>query len=680
MVERHIIADVINNDMCFWGMRDVKGIANALQSVKDVTVRISNNRVYTSAANFHTLRKSMMDYLQDIKPTTRFKTLRDLTRGDKVIIEWYPSKCKVLSGPLPMQDIIPASSYFNKKYKNMEIYKRGGHSGMEHLFNFTDCTFPSGLLEKFIEIFNKHGIPFEVKRMFSYPEKHLDLTYKLPFTPSQDQYDAVNALDKANTGIGKLPTGFGKTSFVSVALIAQKGVRAMFIANQRVLINDAKDDFESAFGHCIEGVGVIGDGEYNPQDITVASIQGIIAALQPPTPMEFQQIQGELSLAEYKLSREENKANKSNVTRLTNRLKNMEKQVARAKDIRLFLTTVEMVIIDEGQVLGTKMWDKFFAACPAPYRYTLTATDTRTDGGRIELIAATGPRRYESSASEQIEKGRLADFKATYLRFDHGVEKDVLKAMRLDYHLAYDEFIVKNDKRNSLLCDWVIKWQREGFSILALVTRKEHGEIIQQMLIDKGLTAEQFHYVDGDTSKKERQRMINEFREGEVPILIGTSIFDVGFNAKNASKMVRFNAGGSEVTETQRAGRTVRKRDDDSIGEMVDVLDMNCPYFQSQGEKRRKLIAKEFGEQRVTIEHKVHKGETTYEKLQHIADEIADEMDKATLLAALNDEGFEIEDTAIGDDYAEQLQLLQQDDKVSDILQSLQNFDPSIFK
>lgn len=596
--------DLWKNELVFSGVGNQQQFTNSLGSVKDLKYRAYKGKFYIPLTYFEASRRALQDYSGMIQLTARYElfAMRFVKPKSGVTIYWEPAMCKIEGGPIPFHDIIPQTSYFTKTALQSKAYKNGLWDGMVHLFDAALGEFPSGLIERVTYALQKNGIPFEVKRQFNYPEKSLDLNPVFSFTPTEDQHLAVNALDKSNHGIAKLPTGFGKTSFVAAELIARKGVRSMFLANQRVLIYDAKKDFQEVFANDDVEVGIIGDGEFNPQEITVASIQGVVAALKPPTSLEISQVEAELNLAKFRRNHAtDDSENEKAITKLEKKMDKMKEKIIKSQQIRTYLRTVELFIVDESQVLGTDMWNAFLHACPAPYRYTLSATDTRTDGGRIQIVAATGERRFESSASEQIEKGRLAEFMAFYQKFDHGIPKDILKGIEMDYHQAYDIFIVNNEKRNNYLCDWIIKWAREGYSVLALVTRAGHGVKVQEMLMAKGMDEEQFKYVDGKTAKKRRNESIEDFRAGKFPVLIGTSIFDVGFNAKNASKIVRFNAGGSEVREVQRAGRTVRMREDLSRGESIDLIDLNVPYFEAQGWKRMKLIKEEFGEGRIKI-------------------------------------------------------------------------------
>lgn len=667
--------DLKNNELIFSMVQDPKEFRIDIKAMKGVKHREYKGKFYLSLADFDVIQMVLskkyrgriafsMNYLRFAEHFVKNK--------EPITIDWYPANCYISGKGIPWKDIIPATSYFDKKAKNSKQYGKSW-SGYTHLFNPTEGSFPSGLLERITGALGRYGIVFQVNRKFDYPDPYIHLHPVFEFTPTQDQVDAVTALNKANYGIGKLPTGFGKTSYVAAALIAKKGVKSLFLANQRVLTDDAKSDFDSVFANDDIEIGMIGDGKYEPRDITVASIQTIAASLKPPTEKERQSAQFALDLAEQRRDYAKDDTTKidaiQEVDKLKKRLTSIDKRIERSRNIIPFLKQVDMFIVDEAQVLGTEQWNQFLNACPAPYRYTLSATDTRTDGGRVQIIAATGERRYESSADEQIKKGRLSEFNGHFIKFDHKMEKEVIKDLHMEYHQAYDVFIVQNEKRNEHLCQKVIEWARD-YSVLALVTRREHGEIVKEMLESMGLPEGDAHFIDGQTAKKKRKDTIEAFREGKFPVLIGTSIFDVGFNAKNASKIVRFNAGGSEVREPQRAGRTVRLRDDGSIGESYDIVDINCPFFEAQGWKRMKFLKDEFGKNRVHVSRKVIEGELNVVGLKEIVEAAPAETDR--------EKGYEIiqalqfHDTDLDDIETPEYEVDHLEGDLADILSNLE--------
>jgi superfamily II DNA or RNA helicase len=628
-----MLLDLRNNELIFSKILDKKDFRKDLQAMKGVKAREYKDKFYISLAHFEVVRQVLSGKFKGqisfSNAYSKFANSFVLPKGP-VIIEWEPSTCTVRGPNLPWNDIIPTTSYFDKRAMNAKTYGKSW-SGYTHLFDTIRGMFPSGLLEMVVRSLEKNNVPYEVNRKFSYPAPYLDLKAKFSFTPTEDQIAAVDALSKANNGIGKLPTGFGKTSYVAAALIAKKGVRSLFLANQRVLTDDAKSDFEEVFKDNDIKIGMIGDGEFDPGDITVASIQSIASALKPPSVKEKLLEQHQLELAEerlkYLVDVDDRRQAERDILKHRRRLKSIGKRMERHEQIIPFLKSVDLFIVDEAQVLGTNQWDTFLHMCPAPYRYTLSATDTRTDGGRIQIVAATGERRFESSAGDQIEKGRLSEFIGHFTKFDHKLDRDVMKEMKLEYNQAYEVFIVHNDKRNRHLCYKVIEWARD-YSVLALVTRIAHGEIVKDFLVSMGMGEDQVKFIDGETPKNERKQAIEDFRNSKFPVLIGTSIFDVGFNAKNAAKMVRFNAGGSEVREPQRAGRTIRLREDGSIGETYDLIDVNVPFFEAQGWKRYRFLRNEFGYERTRIHNKVIEGDMNIVGLKELVAAIPDETDR----------------------------------------------------
>lgn len=635
-----MLLDIVKNELVFSQIGNRDQFRASLKSNKTITFREVNGRFYVPFAHFQSARVALKDYSGQISLSNNYQTFarRFITCNEPVEIHWHPAMCEIRGKGLPFHLLMPKTSYFTKTALRSKMYEKGIWDGTVHLFDVIQGVFPSGLLERFIMCLRTVGVHYTIKRYFEYPTPYLTLTPTFPFTPTDDQIAAVAALDKANYGIAKLPTGFGKTSYVAAALIAKKGVRSLFLANQRVLIYDAKKDFEQVFSD--EPIGIIGDGEFDVKNITVASIQGVIAGLKPPTALEIKQAEDELRVVRFQNEGDDSKKAQQAIKKAEKKVATKKARVERSVQLTEYLKTIDLFIVDENQVLGTDMWKLFLDTCPAPYRYSLSATDTRTDGGRIEIIAATGERRYESSAAEQIEKGRLAEFKAYFKYFDHGLSPEYLKELQIDFHQAYKIFIVENDARNNYLIDVMIDWMNEGHSILGLVTRIEHAERVMALLEARGYKEGlHYRYADGKTPKKVRSEIIDDYREGKFPILLGTSIFDVGFNAKNASRVVRFNAGASEVREPQRAGRTVRMREDGSRGESIDIIDLNAPYFMQQGFKRMNLLKQEFGAERVEILKGTVKGNADYVRLEEVATVVPTETDDDKITEALK--GFE---------------------------------------
>ena len=107
------------------------------------------------------------------------------------------------------------------------------------------------------------------------------------------------------------------------------------------------------------------------------------------------------------------------------------------------------------------------------------------------IFAQTGPLIYETSADEQIRKGRLCELNIECWPFDHKLYNDNDKD--LNYQEVYAECIVNNRERNEFLIERVLEMIEEERQVLALVVQIEHGHILKEMLLEKGLGVDEVY-------------------------------------------------------------------------------------------------------------------------------------------------------------------------------------------
>jgi len=254
--------------------------------------------------------------------------------------------------------------------------------------------------------------------------------------------------------------------------------------------------------------------------------------------------------------------------------------------------------------------------CYAPRRIAMSATPRRTDGATIKLEAMSGPWLFSTTASEQIEKGRLCELEINYKTYDHKLfnEHDA----DINYLEMYKMCIVDNEDRNKkMVVEPALEMVNEGRHVLVLIQMIEHGAILEKMFLEAGLEPKDVRFVWGDTPDKMRVAAIKEFRKGEFKILIGSTIMDAGVNIPIISGVVLAGAGNSDITLVQRIGRGARNADyEKELGELpefmvkshgkkitkvYDVLDMNAKFFHRQSKNRFYNAREEFGQSRVRV-------------------------------------------------------------------------------
>lgn len=488
---------------------------------------------------------------------------------------------------IPVKEIESETRYFVKAALNMQSYKDGKWDGYINLFDKRYKKFPTGLLGLVETALQKKNVPYSVEYTYDqFPERELDIVINDGMTPDDDQLIAINCGVECGRGIIKAPTAFGKTAILAKRIIQRMGVPTLFIANKTILIDDAYKEFSDS--------------------MTLASGEPLICST----------VQGK-NFAGINLSKSEPKPIKSHIIVAT-----IQSLTARLQDpltapyLKHWLKNVcKLVMIDECQALGTKTWDMVLSQCMAPYRIGLSATPRRTDGADIKLRACTGPNIFTTTAEKQIERGRLCDIDIEYKVYDHKIYNE--KDTGLIYNECYMTFIANNYERNTrYIVEPAIDMIKEERPVLILVSSIDHGKEIARLLAEEHDINVPFLW--GDTSKKKRDEAIRAFKNREIPIIIGSTIFDAGVNIPVIGGVVIGGAGNSDITLIQRIGRGARICDYDKVWgyvpkfvrdnngvkktRIVDIIDKNVKFFFSQSKNRYYNAKSEFGGDVVRID------------------------------------------------------------------------------
>lgn len=107
--------------------------------------------------------------------------------------------------------------------------------------------------------------------------------------------------------------------------------------------------------------------------------------------------------------------------------------------------------------------------------------------------------------------------------------------------------------RMALLHELLIKPE---FSKVLIFGRTKHGvEKLSNTLIERGFTAVSIH---GNKSQPQRQRALNDFKEGKAQIMVATDVAARGLDIPNVSHVINFEAPESYSDYIHRIGRTGR--------------------------------------------------------------------------------------------------------------------------
>jgi SNF2 family DNA or RNA helicase len=130
-----------------------------------------------------------------------------------------------------------------------------------------------------------------------------------------------------------------------------------------------------------------------------------------------------------------------------------------------------------------------------------------------------------------------------------------LRQICCDPHLCYDDYSGESAKLETCI-DLVRNGVEGGHKILLFSQFTSMLEIISQRLKKEGLT---FYILTGSTSKEERIRMVNSFKEDEIPLfLISLKAGGTGLNLTAADMVIHFDPWWNVAAQNQATDRAHR--------------------------------------------------------------------------------------------------------------------------
>lgn len=218
-----------------------------------------------------------------------------------------------------------------------------------------------------------------------------------------------------------------------------------------------------------------------------------------------------------------------------------------------------------------------------PYRLSSTSF-----GSILKFLTRTRPRVfkeviYYSQIGELLEKGFLAKLEYYQVRTIRS-ENLVLNSTKADYtdKSVRNEYGRVNFKEKSLeIVERLIKAGREN--ILVFTRFIEESEFIVNRL--EGLA----EIVTGETPKKERERILEEFKSGQIRVICNVGVLTTGFDFPELSTVVLARPTMSLSLYYQMIGRCIRPHSSKKSGWIIDL----CENFKRFGKVEELVMAQE---------------------------------------------------------------------------------------
>ncbi|MGY0232743.1 DNA repair helicase XPB [Longispora urticae] len=236
-----------------------------------------------------------------------------------------------------------------------------------------------------------------------------------------------------------------------------------------------------------------------------------------------------------------------------------------------------LVIYDEVHLLPAPMF-RFTADLQARRRLGLTATLVREDGREGDVFSLIGPKRYDAPWRDIENQGWIAPADCCEVRVtltDHE---------RMTYATAEAEerYRMAATAKTKLPVVRKLIEKHAGEPVLVI------GAYLDQL---DHLAAElEAPVIEGKTSNKERERLFDLFRRGELKVLVVSKVANFSIDLPEASIAIQVSGTfGSRQEEAQRLGRVLRPKQDGRQAHFYTVVSRDTVDAEYAAHRQRFL-------------------------------------------------------------------------------------------
>lgn len=219
-----------------------------------------------------------------------------------------------------------------------------------------------------------------------------------------------------------------------------------------------------------------------------------------------------------------------------------------------------LVIYDEVHLLPAPIF-RFTADLQARRRLGLTATLVREDGREGDVFSLIGPKRYDAPWKDIESQGWIAPAACTEVRVT------LTDAERMAYATAEPEerYRMAATARTKLPVVRALLDRHPTEQVLVI-----GGYIDQLHELGEFLDAP---VVQGSTTTRQREKLFDAFRAGEVPTLVISRVGNFSIDLPEAAVAVQVSGTfGSRQEEAQRLGRVLRPKADGRQAHFYSVV------------------------------------------------------------------------------------------------------------
>jgi DNA excision repair protein ERCC-3 len=239
-----------------------------------------------------------------------------------------------------------------------------------------------------------------------------------------------------------------------------------------------------------------------------------------------------------------------------------------------------LIIYDEVHLLPAPIF-RFTADIQSRRRLGLTATLVREDGMEGEVFSLIGPKRFDVPWKEIEAQGYIAPADCVEVRIT------LTDAERLNYATAEQEDRYRFCATSQTKKDVAIALARQHANDQVLVI----GQYLDQL--DALSEALGVPVIKGETPIKERERLFDLFRTGEIKCLVVSKVANFSIDLPEATIAIQVSGTfGSRQEEAQRLGRILRPKADGRSARFYSLVARDT-VDQDFAQNRQRFLAEQ---------------------------------------------------------------------------------------
>ena len=239
-----------------------------------------------------------------------------------------------------------------------------------------------------------------------------------------------------------------------------------------------------------------------------------------------------------------------------------------------------LILYDEVHLLPAPIF-RFTADIQARRRLGLTATLVREDGREGDVFSLIGPKRFDAPWKEIEAQGYIAPAECVEVRVT------LPERERRAYATAEPEEryrLCSTSGEKSRVVEQLVA-QHRGEPTLVI------GQYLDQL--DELGGRLDVPVIKGETTVKERERLFNAFRSGEITTLVVSKVANFSIDLPEASVAIQVSgAFGSRQEEAQRLGRILRPKGDGRAARFYAIVARDT-VDQDFAQHRQRFLAEQ---------------------------------------------------------------------------------------